>query len=346
MIDLTNSSPEPEQRPRPPAQQSRPPTYFKTETQDTSSVAARVKTERKSPVTMARGTSQRPKQVDRTQLELIIDTSSSEALRSVLLTLCEQSPALSGALVRGLAPRSTYAQALTRQHRQKLQAAASRSAQRDESSQDTYERMKQRLKAQQSLRTRSQNRGESHTTAEGSQPRQVASQTTPRSGSHSSIPGSSSHSAQKRPAASQSAPRIKREALNDMGDGDSDSDSFIPDFNSHSAQRPKLSRPSGPAQRSSSDSSSFFRAPTLKPLPQRSARIQESPKIKKERQKCTLCHDIIEDELGTCFSHPSSEVDSQGNLKCCDQPSWQMGCMLGMHVTESEARMKRMTSGA
>lgn len=316
-IDLTGSSPEPGQRPRLPPQQQRLQTYFKTESQNGPSSSARVKTEPKTSEMRLRGPQQRPRQINPQHLALIIDTSSSQALKSVLLNLSKTSPALSGALARGLAPHSTFAQRLIRQQRQKQQAqnqqaqqrqaSASRPVKREDADQAAYERMKQRLKAQQSARTPSLNRGPATPTAEGSRPR---------------ISGS------------QSVPRIEREALQDIGDTDSDNDSFIPGSFSHSAQ---------PAQRDASSlaSSSVFRAPTLNPFPARLARAQGTPRIKTEREKCTLCHKTIVDQFETCFSHSSEEVDDEGNLKCCNEPVWEMGCVVGLHVTESEARLKR-----
>lgn len=46
----------------------------------------------------------------------IINTCDTNALRTVLLNLCKISPALSGAVARGLAPHSSYARNLIRQH--------------------------------------------------------------------------------------------------------------------------------------------------------------------------------------------------------------------------------------
>lgn len=40
--------------------------------------------------------------IDQQQLELLLDTNTSDALRNVIVGICESSPALSGAVVRGL----------------------------------------------------------------------------------------------------------------------------------------------------------------------------------------------------------------------------------------------------
>jgi hypothetical protein len=326
-IDLTGSSPEPAQRPRLPPQQQRLQTYFKTEPQDGPSGSARIKTEPKTSGIRSRGSQQRSRQINPQHLALIMETSSSQALKTVLLNLCKTSPALSGALARGLAPHSTFAQALIRQQRQKQQAqsqqaqerqaSASRPVKREDLDQAAYERMKQRLKAQQNLKSPRLNRGPATPTAEGSR---------------------------SRFAGSQSVPRIKREAPQDIGDTDSDNDSFIPGSFSHSAQQLKSGRP---AQRDASSraSSSVFREPTLNPFPARLARAQETSRIKTEREKCTLCHKMIVDQFETCFSHASEEVDDAGDLKCCNEPVWEMGCVVGLHVTESEALLKRSQPG-
>jgi len=319
-VDLTLSSPEPEQRTRLPPQRQRLPTYVKTEPQHGSGSAVRIKTERRS-LGSRQPPRQPPRQISPQHLALMMDTSSSQALKSVLLRLCKASPALSGALARGLAPHSTFAQGLIRQQRQKQlreqqqrqqqQASASRPVKQENSDDAAYERMKQRLKTQQNMSASSQNRGQSTPTAEGS--------------------GS-------RNAGSQSAPRIKRELRRDMGDTDSDNDSFIPGSFAHSAQQ---TWPTCPMVRDPSDSSSVFRAPTLKPFPERMARAQESPRIKNECEKCTLCQKTIVDRFETCFSHPSQDVDHEGNLKCCNEPRWEIGCVVGLHVTESEAQLRR-----
>lgn len=49
-------------------------------------------------------------------LERIVNTSDTEAIKTVLLNLCKVSPALSGAVARGLAPHSTFAQSLIKRH--------------------------------------------------------------------------------------------------------------------------------------------------------------------------------------------------------------------------------------
>ncbi|KAF2824441.1 hypothetical protein CC86DRAFT_384072 [Ophiobolus disseminans] len=335
-IDLTGSSPEPERRPQLAPQQQRLQTYFKKEPRADFGGSSRVKTERKAAEMNPRGSRQRARQVHPQHVAQLIDTTNPHALRGVLLDLCRLSPALSGALVRGLAPHSTFAHGLVRRH-QNQPASSCRPVKKEESEgQDSYERVKQRLAAQRSVKTTSLERLHSPST--------IVSARGPRY------------------AGSQSVPRIKREPPPAMDDPDSDLDSFIPGAFSPSIQHAKSNR--GPLQtmtgvglegngvRHASQSSNVFRAPTLRvpkftPLSARSVRAQESPGNQVSSNSCTLCHQTINDELETCFHHPSSVVDSNGDLACgnCKEPLDDIGCTIGWHVNESEAQLERSQMG-
>jgi hypothetical protein len=320
-IDLTTSSPEPEQRARAPPQQQRLPAYFKQEARADFGGSSRIKTEQRAPEMKSRGSRQRARQIHPQHMARLIDTSNPQALRAVLLTLCKTSPALSGAVARGLAPYSTFAQGLIKQHHQQnQQGSTSRAVKPEENAQDTYTRMKQRLTAPRSTSASSLNRVQS--------PANISSTI------------GAAHN--PRYAGSQSVPRIKREPPPDMGDTDSDNDSFIPGAFPHSSQQ---ATPNRLPLRSTPGPSTAFRSPRLNSFHERLARAQGTPsvKIKAERQSCTLCHKPIEDETDTCFYHPDSEVNAEGDLRCtdCKEPLWEMGCMLGMHVSESDAQLKR-----
>ena len=68
------------------------------------------RTQHKRPTTVKEEpTRAREPQIHPEHLSRIIQTSDPEALRSVLLNLCQLSPALGGAVARGLAQRSTFA---------------------------------------------------------------------------------------------------------------------------------------------------------------------------------------------------------------------------------------------
>jgi hypothetical protein len=187
-IDLTFSSSDTELRSRPSQQKQkqRLPSYIKSESRSESGSTRQVKREHRTPgrPSQARTTSINPQ-----HLERIIETSSSRSLRKVLLELCKLSPALSGAVARGLAIHSTFAQDIIRQHRQTSRASGSRSVRTEESSGlDARERLKQRLAARQHPTNRSNvNRG-----------------------------------------GSQSVPRIKHEPQINLDESDSDLDQYIP----------------------------------------------------------------------------------------------------------------------
>lgn len=77
-------------------------------------------------------------------LEQIINTSDSRALKKVLLDLCQLSPALSGAVVRGLAVHSTYAAGMMHQYRRSQQASRITPT-RENNKEQSYDRVKDRL---------------------------------------------------------------------------------------------------------------------------------------------------------------------------------------------------------
>src|SRR5690242_7661332 len=152
-IDLTLSSPEPESR-------SQHRLYSHTQQQQ------RVETMREEPRSSHRGMHsdkdnaqrqgvtrsgnpllQRQRRINPQHVKQMIDTSNHRALRSVILQLCQTSPALCGALVRGLEPHSPWAQALISRQRAKSQTQ-NKDAIKNETrtnEQDAYERMKKRL---------------------------------------------------------------------------------------------------------------------------------------------------------------------------------------------------------
>ncbi|KAF2275766.1 uncharacterized protein EI97DRAFT_71771 [Westerdykella ornata] len=111
-IDLTSSSPEPESS-RQPVQR------FKTErvegrsTPVTSKLPIRSATVKTEASAAPDSTPQRL--IHPVHLERLIDTTDRDAIKSVLLQLCALSPAFSGALARGLAPHSRFAQGLETQ---------------------------------------------------------------------------------------------------------------------------------------------------------------------------------------------------------------------------------------
>ncbi|KAF2443173.1 hypothetical protein P171DRAFT_522794 [Karstenula rhodostoma CBS 690.94] len=118
-VDLTfSSSPEPEPRPKQPHPQrqhdrhpgqQRLPSYYKKEHRRTP-----IRTDGASSSSsrrhIAANISNPLPSVSADHLRQIINTSSPQKVAHLLLDLCKSSPALSGAVARGLAPHSTWAQ--------------------------------------------------------------------------------------------------------------------------------------------------------------------------------------------------------------------------------------------
>jgi len=137
-IDLTLSSPEPESPPRT-KEQIRVPSQQPQSYSGWPHSAPRVKPETGhlpriipepgqpsrvhknfSPLAAsnrAPGSSQQTRQIHPNHLNAILASTDPHDLRKVLLELCQLSPALSGALVRGLAPYSISARGIVSKHR-------------------------------------------------------------------------------------------------------------------------------------------------------------------------------------------------------------------------------------
>ncbi|PSN69435.1 hypothetical protein BS50DRAFT_586742 [Corynespora cassiicola Philippines] len=119
-IDLTGSpSPPPPQpsRSRPPLHQARMSSYLNGAHRTVPYMSSRSSSSSRPPPPTPNappGMTRSAKRVRPEAIARIIDTSPPDALRTVLLELCEHSPALCGALTRGLALHSTYAQSLVR----------------------------------------------------------------------------------------------------------------------------------------------------------------------------------------------------------------------------------------
>jgi len=117
-IDLTLSSPEPEPQAR--VQPRAPPrytqTYFSREPHHYSMSRVKHEAGQASGSVRRPVAPQRSRPIDPEHLKYIINTTDRHDLQNVLLDLCKISPAFSGALVRGLAPHSVFAQRMMNQH--------------------------------------------------------------------------------------------------------------------------------------------------------------------------------------------------------------------------------------
>ncbi|KAF2877594.1 hypothetical protein BDV95DRAFT_559616 [Massariosphaeria phaeospora] len=107
MIDLTrSSSPEPEEPPRRLWQRSSP----------NAPADIKIKKSPRGKVARPGASGQPSKRIRPSHLHSIIETSDPADIKRVLLHLCTISPALSGAVARALAPKSTFAQATIAQY--------------------------------------------------------------------------------------------------------------------------------------------------------------------------------------------------------------------------------------
>jgi len=316
-IDLTLSSPEPEQRRRLPPQQQRLPTYFKSEGRSGSSHARRIKNEQDLSVTVPRG---QTRAVNPHHLARIVRSTDHQVVEAVLLELCSQSPALSGAIARALAPHSTFAQTLIRKHQPNARESMS------SASRTSRPPVRDELDDGQGARERIQRRLPARNDASGSGRNQIRSTST-MAGAQGA-----------RSTGSQSVPRIKNERQPDLEESDSDLDQYIPrDFPVGSQQASSSTRlplrdvssSHTTSRTSNSISSSYVFAHS------QGTRIQEP-----RARPCINCHEEIEAEDidGLCFFHPGPFRLFNGKSLCvqCNKSKEQPGCGFGTHVTESD----------
>ncbi|KAH7072495.1 hypothetical protein FB567DRAFT_204200 [Paraphoma chrysanthemicola] len=308
-IDLTLSSPEPELQPRGTSQQQRFPINFKREPRSDTGNGTRKDAERRATEMKAQRSRKHPRRVDPQHLAQIVNTSNSTAVRSVLLELCKLSPALSGAVARGLAPHSTFAQNVIKKHRQNATSGSNRIAKQEESDdQSAYERMKRRLAAEKSARVSTLN--SAHVSPNVANQYKVSS------------------------AASQSVPRIKREYHREATESDSDLDSYIPGSFPITPQRnqTEVLPLRGPSRISATRTTQPYS------FQEQFSHAQQSSSIKREAEVkiCTQCHERIEEGMEICFYHPGPEVTDGRDLTCyeCTGPMSDLGCRMGTHSTD------------
>jgi hypothetical protein len=251
-------------------------------------------------------------QINPQHLTQIIDTAPESALKSVLKELCKLSPALSGAVARGLATQSLFArdlirqQELTKEQQQRPRAAVSTSADQQEG-QDTCERMKQRLAAKH-MESKSK-----------------------KSSNHIST---ASSNARVMPSGSQSIPKIKREHPAITTESDSDLDQYIPEEFSSKLQ---AARPTPLPDRKSPK---FNTATVSKSLSQlkRPVFTKRSVSDEMESSICTQCQMLLDEdeEDGVCEYHAGKKLRVDGIATCgdCCKPWYTTGCASGTHVVE------------
>ncbi|KAF1361128.1 hypothetical protein EJ07DRAFT_154479 [Lizonia empirigonia] len=312
-IDLTlSSSPEPEFRPHQQinayARQQQPITKPKQEpkTSNTSIHGGNTSTQRQGSTRSGNvPPPQQPRQIHPHHVKQIIDTSSPRALRKIVLHLCQTSPALSGAVVRGLAPHSAYAQALIRGQQAKPRTQPTQTIKTENRSNeiDPNDRMKQRLAPSASTQS--------------SAPR-------PSSNRPSAVAGNRDHLSLP---SSKAAPRVKRE--NRASSTDSDDSTDIVDFPnsdrySANAPRPGMQMPAGSSHRNSS----------VAHLDAERLAVRQRPMQESVPEKfCGRCGKELKEGENNCYYHPGPYY--HGAVACCGKSADEPGCTFGQHVSRS-----------
>ncbi|KAH9876929.1 hypothetical protein IAQ61_002290 [Plenodomus lingam] len=309
-IDLTlTSSPEPEPEPEPerkPAQQqqrSRAQHDLKAEPRSYDLAS----TQKSQMSDLPRPAANRS--IDPQHLRRIVHTSDQHALRKVVLHLCHISPALSGAVARGLAPHSTFAKQVVSDRRH-MEATTYQSE--DESNDSAYERTKKRLAA--------------HITnpRSASRPLTKCMEIEPTRGEFQIA------------TSPCSVPRVKSESRPILGSSSTDSSKkqlSVP-YPPSAAQGASIS---GSVQSNPEACVNVNRGPTASLA---SARLFRTPRDIPRRSTCVNCRMWFtsgSDEV--CMFHSGHRVrrDGQGIYSCCDAPLTDPGCQFRRHVSSDGA---------
>ncbi|KAF1913166.1 hypothetical protein BDU57DRAFT_559289 [Ampelomyces quisqualis] len=322
-IDLTLSSPEPEPRPRVTLHQQQLPT-IKSEARSRSSNGTRAPLDGNTPGFSASNPPLPARQISPQHIAQIIDTSSTNSIRSTLKELCKLSPALSGAVARGLATHSTFARDLIKQQQQRSRASVGASGISDrQSGQVVHERMKQhgedaRKRMKQRLATK-------HMEIRMNSNRVHSSST------YSNVPAMQA-------GESQSIPKIKCENPPVMPDSDSDLDQYIP---SEFSSGPQVARLTRLPHRNSPKRNA---ASTSRPLSHahRPVHTKRSFSDEMESKTCSQCQMLLEEgeEDGLCFYHAGQRLIIDGTSICgqCNKPWSSTSCAIGTHVVKENQR--------
>ncbi|KAH7382621.1 hypothetical protein DE146DRAFT_681628 [Phaeosphaeria sp. MPI-PUGE-AT-0046c] len=326
-VDLTCSSPEPEQRSRSALQQQLP-NHSKVHPRS-ESANRRI---RKHAVRTS-GFSQRESSsdyVDPQHLARIIDTSSSTAIKSVLLELCKLSPALSGALARGLAVHSTFAEDLIKRHQHTQRVVHNTSLLMQDPS--TSRSPSNNVRAP---HTPFNKPVKSEKSPDQAAYEQMKQHLAPRLAAH--VPAKTRaqpSSSASRFHNSQSTDSIKQSSLVDNGDSDSDMDNYIP------REFPLIGEQPVPIHSSRNHTARWTGAGSTlgtSYTPQVVAPSQKGVSEEHAQGTCIKCLEVLEngEEDGLCFHHkgPKICVDDTSTCGAC-MKSWSgPACDMGAHVT-------------
>ena len=315
-IDLTLSSPEPEPQARP--QPRAPPrytqTYFSREPRHYSMSRVKHEAGQASGSVRRPVAPQRSRPIDPEHLKHIINTTDRHDLQNVLLDLCKISPAFSGALVRGLAPHSAFAQRMMDQHRTNTQASGNYRFNESDSDgvsdDDQYEEQREMM-------------------------RKLAVQAGPPS-HRTGAPLQTQHYNLPRPTPQyqgpHSVPRIKREYNGPFGYGSDNNPSFQGAYQ-QTALRPTAIR--SPLQNLHGSSPSIYRTSKQISSFQGPSDVRKAPPA--EVKTCIKCNEPFTG-VAACIYHPGKEImqpDGTVVWDCCYDDS--LGCQFaGEHTTRKD----------
>lgn len=330
-IDLTLSSPEPEAKPHTQVnrhlQQQQPARTVKQEPGG-SYRSAHNDSQRQGSTRSGNVPQQQPRRINPHHVKQIIDTSSHKALRHIVLQLCKSSPALSGAIARGLAPHSPWAQALIRG--QQAQSQAQRQSQSQSqtqikseprsSEQDAYELMRRHL-------------GSSNT-AQNSTARSPMQESATRPNVQRPNAVHENRDGLRLPPSSQKPPTVKREHR--TSPTDSDDSTNIVDFPAMEREaRRQEHRNNTTASSSSRHHASADLGPEGLAVRQRSTH-HDAPDHKPKL--CVQCGELFKEGDMNCYYHHGREAPARpGDVPqytCCGKFVGEPGCSFGRHVSE------------
>lgn len=315
-IDLTLSSPEPEIKPQPQVdahlQHKQLSTRYRQEPGSSSRSAhsGNDYSQQQDPARNGNVPQQQPRQVHPQHVRQIIDTSSPRALRQVVLQLCKTSPALSGAIARGLAPHSAYAQALIRGQPAKSQVPTAQRIKFEHGShsQDAFERTEKRPGPSNSAQN-SVSRPHTHRPPVASEDRDGL-----------------------RVPSSQTASRVKREYR--ASSTDSDDSTNIVDF--PGIERNVLVHE--PHTRTSAVASSRNPVTTHLSATRAVHRPTQNRALDSKSRLCLQCGEMFKEGEINCYYHPDREMPTGTRdvpkYMCCGKSPGEPGCVFGRHTSE------------
>ncbi|KAH9868994.1 hypothetical protein J1614_008071 [Plenodomus biglobosus] len=313
-IDLTlTSSPEPEPEPEQRPAQQRPSQAqqdFKKESRSYS-MGFRKPPQVGHPSSAGRSNiaQQHRHTINPQHLRQIVHTSDEHVLRRVLLHLCQMSPALSGAVARGLAPHSTFARHVVNRRRN---TAAATFKSEDESDDSAYERTKRRLAT-------------SSTSAKSiSRPLNKPNEITPI------------RRESQAPASKYGIPRVKSESRPIPGPSSIDSDDQYSGAYRRSASRvASITSPGRIMLKTPTHATRGLKTSLASVRPPNAHR--EIPK----RLTCVNCRLFFtSDSEEVCMFHTGQKVvrGGQAVYSCCNAPMNDAGCEFGCHTSTAEAQ--------